>query len=47
MQDEGFVARESVITLRIFIRVVIRRFGSREVRDIEASPFFLPLVPPN
>src|SRR6266700_4754970 len=47
VQDEGFIAREGLISLRIFMRLVIGRFAFREVRDIQARPLFLLLIPPN
>src|SRR2546425_1071929 len=47
VQDERFIPGESLITLRVFRRLVIRRFRLREVRDVQSRPLFVLLIPPN
>src|SRR5579864_5483685 len=47
VQDKRFISGESLITLRVFRRLIIRRFRPREVRDVQPGPLFVLLIPPN
>jgi len=47
VQDKRFISGESLITLRVFRRLIVRRFRPREVRDVQPSPLFVLLIPPN
>src|SRR5437899_8031143 len=47
MQDERFIAGESLVTARIVRRLVIGGFRPGEVRHIKTRPLLLVLIPPN
>src|SRR5271154_7505315 len=47
MHDEGLIAGDGVVAFRPGGRSVIRRLGRSEVRNIQAGPGFLLLIPPD